>query len=90
MMHAEHYRTLYRDAYVAVAQLRAISEIASTDDPDLEKAEKAVFICFENFIANDNTFNYVSQLAKSQKVNYRSITKDSMRCLLIYMTIFMK
>jgi hypothetical protein len=56
MTHAEHYRTMYKDAYVAAAQLKAIGVINSPDDPDNEIAEKAVFICYHNYQANAGSF----------------------------------
>ena len=90
MTHAVHYRVIYKDAYVAAAQLKAIGDINSPDDPDLEIAEKAVFICYENFKANGGSFVDPSPLAKTQRVNFRNITKDSIRCMLIYLTIFQK
>jgi len=55
MMHADHYKGMYKDAYVAAAQLKAIGDILNNhDDPDLENAEKALFICFQNYKANDH------------------------------------
>ena len=47
---------MYLDAYVASAELKAITDIDNPDDLTLEISEKAVFICYENYIKSGNNF----------------------------------
>ena len=48
-----------------------------------------LFICYHNFVNNSYTL-YLNVKSKTEKYNYRDIQKDSVRCLLIFMTINLK
>lgn len=57
---AEHYKGMYIDAYVAAVQCDALQHISSQtqniDTKNIEKAEKAIFICYHNYLLNDRSF----------------------------------
>ena len=58
----------------------------SNEGNDETVVGSALLMCYDNFMRNNETF----ELKDGQVYNYRNIQKDSIRCLLIYITIVMK
>lgn len=88
IQHAEYYKHMYLDAYVAASQCQAIGNCQHPDDLFEDLSEKSIFICFDMYKKSNNCFNQPSR--ELGDYSFKSIQKDSMRCMLLYLTIYIK
>ena len=90
---------MYLDAFVATEQCEALKYVVDTTESsknkapeeivkeDDEKADLALLYCYDNWLRFEKSFKLSTQSDEIQKYNYRSISKDAMRCQLIYIPI---
>ena len=96
----EVYKTMYLDAYIAAEQCEALQfvnepitkkpEAGVTADmqpsEDEAKADQAIFFCFDNWLRMEKQFK--PKFPEEEfKYNFRNISKDAMRCQLLYIPI---
>jgi hypothetical protein len=86
------YKNMYIDAFVATMQCECLKYCLKfkNSDESIEQDDtqvgSAILMCWDNFQRNNQDFG----LKDGADYTYRNIQKDSIRCLLILITIYMK
>mmetsp|Transcript_17901 Transcript_17901/g.30438 ORF Transcript_17901/g.30438 Transcript_17901/m.30438 type:complete len:723 (+) Transcript_17901:935-3103(+) len=88
------YLEMVRDAFTFVSQVEEILKIDADSimkqhSDGAVKIERVLVNCFHNFTLNGCSFDYNKQVF-TDKYNFRNITKDSMRCYLLFLSVCLK
>jgi hypothetical protein len=85
---ATFYNTMFLDAYVATIQCEALLHVDKVSETQTIKMSQAIFICYHHYVRSGETF-YLGD-AVLEAYNYRSVQRDSVRCLLLWLPVGLK